>query len=273
MQPGRLSIRLATTSGIIATYKLPSDSVTRCKHIRWSRLDLHTYSASQVGEDDWLGTRQEPVRRILLSDDDNIRVYDPANPTWKATITSAASNLGAIADVAFGFSADEVLVFSDFGVKLTIWSLVTSRGVEVRDPKYGVACYSHRPKTGHLALLTRTTAQDMMILLKPTSHEVLKSVELGTVDAQEILWSRDGRWIAISDAASVGHKVFIYTADGQLLRIWAGKTGPEVQLGVKSLAWTDEALVIGDCNDDVTLLKMNTVRPPWIENSTSLMPI
>lgn len=200
------------------------------------------------------------MRRILLADDDSVRVYDPADPKWKATITSASSNLGTIAHVAFGFSPAEILVFSDFGVKLTIWSLVTSRGVEIRDPKYSVACYSYRPKCGHLALLTRSMAQDVMVLLKPTSHEILKSVELGTVDAQEVLWSKDGKWIAVSDIASAGLKVLIFTADGQLFRTWTSAIGHEVQLGVKSLAFTDNALIIGDYNDKITLLRAITVR-------------
>ena len=142
--------------------------------------------------------------------------------------------------------------------------------MEIRDPKHSIACYSYRPKTGHLALLTRTVAQDVMILLKPASHEVLKSVELGTVDAQEVLWSKDGKWIAVSDAASTGHKVFIYTADGQLFRTWTGKTGPEVQLGIKSMAWTDNALVIGDYHNDTTFLKKDTVRHHGFESRTSL---
>lgn len=132
--------------------------------------------------------------------------------------------------------------------------------MEIRDPKYGISCYDFRPKSGHLALLTRATTQDVMLLLKPTTNEVMRSVELGTVDAQEISWSKDGKWIAVIDAASAGHKILIYTADGQLFRTWAGKTGPVIQLGIKSLAWTEAALVVGDYNDEVTLLKKDTVR-------------
>ena len=259
VQPGRLVIRSATTSTVLTTYRIPHDAIHRCKHIRWSRPESLVESASQLKEEEWLGTKNEPVRRILLSDDDNIRVYDPANIGWKATISSASSNLGVIANVAFGFSPNEVLVFSEFGVKLTIWSLVTSRGVEIRDPKYNVACYSYRPKTGHLALLTRGGVQDMMLILKRESYEVLRSVELGTVDAQIIQWSTDGRWIAVCDAASAGYKVLNYTADGQLFKTWTRERGSDVQLGVKSIRWMKEALAIGDYNDEVILLKKDTV--------------
>lgn len=259
VQPGRLVIYSALSSKIITTYRLPQDAMIRCKHMRWSRLKSIPESTPASGEEDWLGTTTEPALRILLSDKHNIRVYDPSNPSWKATITSASANLGTIADVTFGFSYDEVLVFSQFGLKLTIWSLATSRGVEIRDPKYSVECYSFRPKTGHLALLTRGGAQDMMLILKPRTHELLRSVELSTVDAQEVAWSPDGRWIAVSDAAGVGYKVLIYTADGQLFKTWIREREPEVQLGVKSMMWIKDALAVGDYNDGVVFLKKDTV--------------
>ena len=231
----------------------------RCKHLHWSRSESAPACASHSAKEDWLGTTPEPSRRILLSDNDNVRVYDPSNPGWKATITSASANLGTIAGVVFGFSHDDVLVFSEFGLKLTIWSLLTSRGVEIKDPKYSAACYSFRPRSGHLALLTRGGAQDVMMILKPSTHEVLRTVELSTVDAQEVAWSTDGIWIAVSDAAGVGYKVLIYTADGQLFKTWAREREPDVQLGVKSITWMKGALAIGDYNDEVLFLKKDTV--------------
>ena len=99
------------------------------------------------------------------------------------------------------------------------------------------------------------------MILNPGSHEVVRSVELGTVDAQEVVWSGDGRWIAVRDAASAGHKVLIYTADGQLFKTWCGEMGSEIGLGVKCLQWNHltGALTIGDYNDGVTFLRNETV--------------
>ena len=221
------------------SWSITQDFVTKCLLIRWHCTG----------------------RRILLADGQNVRIFDVDDPKWKACIEGAASNLGQLSDVAFGHSADEVLVFSDFGVKITIWSLVTSRGVEVRDPKYGQRCYGVRPKTGHLAFLTRPAAQDVLMLLEPSSHEVVKSVELSTVDAQEVSWSHDGNWIAVRDAASLGHKVQMHTADGHLFRTFSGmKDAAEVDLGVKSMVWSPTgSLILGDYNGRVVLLCRKTV--------------
>lgn len=200
----------------------------------------------------------------MVADDDAVRIYDINDPTWHAVIDKAASNLGRIAEVAFGQTKNEVLVFSDFGVKLTIWSLLTSRGVEIRDPKHLAKCYHHRPKTGHLAILTRPAAQDVLMLLQPKSHELVNSVEMLTIDAQEVAWSPDGNWLAVRDAASSGYKVLIYTADGHLYKTISNSgSDVDISLGVKCMHWSPFAgtLAIGDNNGTITIFSKNNVSP------------
>ena len=198
----------------------------------------------------------------MIADDDSVRVYDINDSKWCAAVERASGNFGQIADVSFGHTANELLVFSDFGIKLVIWSLVTSRGVEIRDPKYMARCYAYRPKTGHLAILTRPAAQDTLMLLNPGTHSLIKSFDIPSVDAQEIAWSPDGRWLIIRDAASSGHKMLIYTADGHLFRTYLGaETDDEIGLGIKGFLWESLSgvLAIGDYNDTVTILSRNTV--------------
>ena len=187
-------------------------------------------------------------------------------------IDKAASNLGKIAEVAFGQTKDEILVFSDFGVKLTIWSLLTSRGVEIRDPKYLVKCYHHRPRKGHLAVLTRPAAQDVLMLLQPGSHELVKSVEMPTIDAQEVAWSPDGNWLATRDTASSGYKVLIYTADGHLYKTVSNSVSDvDISLGVKCMQWSPFAgtLAIGDNNDTITIFSKNIVSLSFRGNAST----
>ena len=204
--------------------------------------------------------QQEPRGRILLADDDAVRIYDIHDPTWHATIEKAAGAYGRIVEVAFGHTADEVVVLSDFGVKLTIWSLLTSRGVEIRDPKHLAKCYHNRPRKGHLAILTRPATHDILMLLEPRSHELVRSVEMPTIDAHEVTWSSDGNWIAIMDTASSGYKVLIYTADGNLYKTISDcATNIDISLGVKSMQWNPSTgtLAIGDNNDSVTIFSKN----------------
>lgn len=237
---------------------MPQDVVDQCKHIKWFHGGHGHDREEEQGHED-LSTE---ARRILLADDYTVRVYDVSDHDWQATINGSLSNLGIIANVAFGHSTNDVLVFSDFGVKVTIWSLITSRGIEIRDPKYSVSCYDYRPRTGHLAIVTRAAAQDVMMILRPGSSEVVNSVELLTTDAQAIQWDYNGHWIAIRDAASSGDKVLIYTADGHHFRTCTGsKQENDIGLGIKSVSFSPNGMLLaGDYKGTVTVFAKNTVR-------------
>ena len=251
------------TSEHVRTIPLPPEFIARCRFIRWSRWDSLTEEAIQKRGNN---EKQSQCNRILLADDDTVRVYDINDLSWSALIERAACNLGRIADVTFGYHPNECLVFSDFGVKLTIWSLTTSRGVEIKDPKYTIPCYSFRARTGHMAILARPAAQDTLMLLSPSKHELIMSVELPTVDAQEVSWSLDGCWLAIRDAANNGHKVLIYTADGQLFKTYSGVVDDvSIGLGLKRMAWnpSNRGLLLGDYSDNVTILSKDTVIITW----------
>ena len=216
-------------------------------------------------------------RRILVTDVQSVKIFDVDEPKWKASIDGAASNLGPISDVSFGHDFDDILICSGFGVKLTRWSLATSRGAEIKNPKIGDKNHDGRPRTGHLAVLTRPAAQDILMLMKPDLQEVIKSVELSTVDAQEVKWSRDGNWIAVRDASSMGHKVQIYTADGHLFKTFSGfEDSLDVDLGIKSMTWNPAGtLILGDYNGRVVLLRKSTVSASLtnVENYDLYYPV
>ena len=260
LQQSRLIISSSHSREVVRTFPLPQDFVSRCRFLRWYRINGPTTDATKEQGNG----RLEQPGRILLADDDTIRIYDVKDPTWHVVIDKAASNFGRISDVAFGYITDEVVVVSDFGVKLTIWSLLTSRGVEIRDPKYLAMCYHHRPRTGHLAVLTRSVAQDVLMLLQPGSHELVNSVEMPTIDAQEVAWNPDGNWLAVRDTASSGYKILIYTADGHLYKtILSSGNDLDISLGVKCMQWIPSAatLAIGDHNGSIAIFSKNNVSP------------
>ena len=214
--------------------------------------------------------------RLLVTNDNSVHAFSSDDANWKAVINTSASTAGGIANVAFGANEDEVVVFSDFGVKATIWSLLTSRGVEIRDPKPISKCHAYRPTTRHLAILVRESAHDNLLLLAPSTYEVLENVELPTVDAQGLVWSPDSQWLAIWENASAGYKLFVYTADGNLFKSYVGgQTTDNVGLGIKSVTWSPRGdhLAIGDYEDRITFLDSKTVRVEYrlVEISLTLV--
>ncbi|KAF6231762.1 hypothetical protein HO173_010064 [Letharia columbiana] len=260
LQQSRLIISSSRNREVIRKFPLPQDFVSRCRFLRW----CGTNNLAKDATKEQGNGHCEQTGQILLADDDAVRIYNVNDPAWLAVIDKAASNLGRIAEVIFGHTKDEIVVVSDFGVKLTIWSLLTSRGVEIRHPKCLVKCFHHRPRTGHLAILTRPAAQDVLMLLQPKSHDLVKSVEMPTIDAQEVAWSPDGSWLATRDTASTGYKVLIYTADGHLYKTISNSlNGVDISLGVKCMQWSPSAgtLAIGDNNDSITIFSKNNFSP------------
>lgn len=118
-------------------------------------------------------------------------------------------------------------MFSDFGLKLSIFNLVTQRSVDINSPKFynaGVAAkgFSYRPVTSNLALLTRSDGKDVISIHAKDTLDVTRSWWPDTIDAQGICWSADGRWLVVWESASQGHKILVYTADGHLFKTWNG---------------------------------------------------
>lgn len=256
----RLVVRSSTKSTILHSFPLPRDLTSTWRFLQWSGQ-----SGAKAGIEDRIqinGKSPSISSRVLLANGDTVLIWDIGDSQWSAVINGATSNLGDIGRVCFGFTANEILVFSCFGVKVTIWSLTTSRGFAIRDPKSLPTCHDYRPRTGHLAILTRDGAHDTLILLAPGTYELIRSVDLTTVDAQGVKWSPDGQWLVVWDAASMGCKVSMYTPDGHLFRTYSGSQDADnIGMGAKTLKWSplNSTLNIGGLDQSIVLLQRNTV--------------
>ncbi|MCJ1283050.1 hypothetical protein MMC26_002377 [Xylographa opegraphella] len=195
--------------------------------------------------------------RILLADDETVHIFDLSDPKWQATVTGGSGHTGKIANVEFGFTKDEVIVFSDFGLKVTIWSLLINRGVEVRDPKGPSHGHSFRPNSGHLAILVRENVRDVSMVLSPVTRRLENSFPLTTIDAQGLEWSPDGNWLIAWEAASAGFHILVYTADGCLFKNYLGGHGPDTpMLGTRTVKWDSSGkfLAAKDHDNQIHLL-------------------
>ncbi|KAF2469850.1 uncharacterized protein BDR25DRAFT_288278 [Lindgomyces ingoldianus] len=284
----RLHIRSLTSLEIIRSIPLPSSHDLRNSRLCWSPPTTSTCGS---------GIATPPRRglalrsnRILIADDETTRVYDVRDDKWNAVISNGSGGMGKNVHVEFGASEDEVVVFSDFQSKITVWCLRSGRTVEIKDPKYSsgrgwgyrpcgevVGSEEGRGKSGVLAVLCRNSGQDVMILLAPRTYKVLKRVELRTVDAQGLKWSGDGSWVAIWDSSGSGYHLHIYTADGHLYRTIQRETQMlssefDIEgLGIKTVDWLpgNEFLAIGGWDRRVRMLSTRTFAPALFLDHTA----
>ncbi|KAF2756931.1 WD40 repeat-like protein [Pseudovirgaria hyperparasitica] len=256
---GRLQIRSTNSLEVIHNFVVPQDGNSRFLCLRWSPK-----------------TKDRPSsNRILVADEDNVRVWDLRDRKWNGTINNGSAGMGKVVNADFGRTETEVVVFSDFASKVTVWSLSHGRTVEIKDPKFVTARgYGYRPKTSEFTVLSRPNAQDTVTLHAPQTYFVIKTITLNTVDAQGMKWSPDGKWLAVWDTPSVGHRVYIYTADGHLYRMYGGAPEGDLEgLGARSVDWSPRGdyLAISGYDKRVTLLNARTFSPVIVlEHTTSI---
>ncbi|KAF3309700.1 hypothetical protein TWF173_010680 [Orbilia oligospora] len=250
IQGSCLVLQDASTGEVKRTTQL-SNEVSTINFLKWSSppLSLPVVEGDENKSNVLPSTSPSPSR-ILVADDQVIEVFDAHDEDWKATLNPG---FGGIKYVDFAADADEVLVLSEFGLKVTIWSLKANFHVDLQHPKFGAKGFGYRPGTNHFALLTRPVAHDMLNLYSPESYTPIKSIELPTIDAQALKWSPNGRWIAILESASAGYRVLLYTANGHMFRT---HEQPCVGLGLRTMEWSSDGdfLVLGGYDGSVIFL-------------------
>ncbi|KAF2396302.1 WD40 repeat-like protein [Trichodelitschia bisporula] len=201
---------------------------------------------------------------ILIASATEAHTYSLPDPSFTSTISNGTGSMGPLVHAHFGPDPSSLLLYSDFSSRVVAWSLPSGRSVEIRDPKFASSRGSGFAPDGTFALLGRHGATDVLSLHTPASYALLRAVPLQSVDAQGLTWSRDGRWLAVWEAPGVGFRVYVYTAGGELYRIFSGETGEEwVGLGVRSVEWAPGGayFAVGGWDGRVTLLNTRTFSP------------
>ncbi|PTB46950.1 uncharacterized protein TrAFT101_003614 [Trichoderma asperellum] len=211
--------------------------------------------------------------KFLVSTADQLDVFSALRGSeFHATVRNYSSISGKPSFLQFGARDAEVLIWSASGLKLVVLDVCSSGVVEISSPKFHQAAsasrgVSLRPGTGHLALLARSGGKDVVSLHRPADRQVLKSWCPETLDAQGLEWTPDGRWLLLWESAAQGHRLLLYTADGQHFRTITASNllkGPDadLELGIKTcqLSPNAELCVIGDYSRDVAILHTQSWR-------------
>ncbi|CAI6336619.1 unnamed protein product [Periconia digitata] len=288
----RLQIRSLATFEIVRNIALPPSHDLRNSTLAWSP-PAHVPASNSRSTSASTPPRRSRSRaplltshRFLVADDDTIRVYDLRDDKWNAVVSNGSGSMGKNVHVEFGRDENEILVWSAFTSRLVRWCLITGKSIEVRDPKFEGKMgrgWGYRPRRENdgcvdrkgngkgnvMAVLCRSSGQDILLLLTLPTYAVLKKVDLPTTDAQGLKWSRDGRWLAIWDSAASGYFLHIYTADGHFYRTITREPSVEHNewgvegLGIKSVEWVpgNEWLAVGGWDRRVRILSTRTFTP------------
>ncbi|KAF9695514.1 hypothetical protein EKO04_006532 [Ascochyta lentis] len=287
---GRLQIRCLTTFEIQRSIGIPASVDVKTSRIAWSPpvAPAHTSLSASTSS---RRTPRSISNRVLIHDDNTTRVHDLRDDKWNAVVNNGSGGMGKNVHVDFGADEEEVIAWSDFSACAKVWNLRSGRTIEIRDPKFpgkDGRGWGFRPsdseragRGGAMAMLCRTSGMDVLMLLAPRTYALINRVELPTIDAAGLKWSRDGRWIAIWDAPSTGYNLCIYTADGHLYRTITREPSNDARewgvegLGIKSVEWVPGAewLAVGGWDRRVRILSTRTFAPVVFLDHTAVIDV
>ncbi|KAM0559649.1 hypothetical protein ACHAPJ_004173 [Fusarium lateritium] len=241
-----ISVRSTNSLSITHVVKLPPDLTTPVSTLVWAP------SSS----------------RILVASADQIHVFSIVDSSFRATIRNPVAGGGKQALVQFGAYDDEVFACTAFGLKFSIFDLSTSKAIEISNPKFYLPSsasrgYSIRPHTSHFAILTRTSGRDAVSIHHPKTRQVLRSWFPETIDAYGLTWTPDGKWLLLWDSPAHGHKLLLYTPDGQFFRSIeassiAGGQDADLETGIKHCSLSPDASFCAVGDGSRTMCVLNT---------------
>lgn len=219
-------------------------------------------------------------KRVLLYSGQSIEVLNIDDESDRIRLDNGSGGLGRFVSADF-VGSDYLFTTWEFG-RAKLWNLHSGKGHEVGDLKTRSEGrnWASRPNDDAspqaMALLSRPQAQDQLAIHFPSIDKTLDPVLLNTVDARNLSWSPDGRWIGVLDTAHAHPGVLILTPDGQPFRSVPAATQDSdeaLELGVKAITWSADShvLAISRYDSKITLLNTKTFAPlAVIEHTTTI---
>ncbi|KIK70863.1 hypothetical protein GYMLUDRAFT_974661 [Collybiopsis luxurians FD-317 M1] len=243
----RLIVRRSETFQISRTWLLHSDSATKpisksprphleeghltISHIGWSCDSEYILAASAKGG---------VVQVFKLRDED-----------WRARIDCGAEGL---VKAIWAPDGRTILCFSQWGLRVTVWSLVTGSSTYIQFPLYPDKGYAFRADGRYFALAERHKSKDTLGLYDASdAYKLVRHFPLPTSSLASFSLSPSGNHIAVWEGP-LEYKLYILTLAGHCLKKFAPE--PEPVLGIRTVAWHPSGvfLAVAGWDDKVYIL-------------------
>lgn len=206
----RLVVRDAETLAVVSM----SNCVDTIQHVAWSRDNDHVMAACY---------KRGVVQLFSVSDDG-----------WTCKIDEGPAGC---AHARWSPSGAQVVTVADFGVRLSVWSLLDSSCIYVKAPKFEDGRgLDFSPDGRFLAMAERKGCKDAISVVDCESWVVASRFETATNDLQDAKWSPDSTSLAVRDSA-LDNALYLYSPDGRMLHRYAPNNQPRA-MGFKRLEWS-----------------------------------
>ncbi|KZP10515.1 WD repeat-containing protein 8 [Athelia psychrophila] len=238
----RLIVRRADSFQITRTWLLdppkPRDPIHPISHIGWSCDSEYLLAAC--------------AKRGV------VRVFKLREEHWAARIDAGTEGL-----VRAEWAPDgrHILCFSEWGLRVTVWSLVTGGATYIQFPIHPERGYAFRADGRYFILAERHKSKDTLgVYDTADGYKLARHFPLPTASLAHLALSPTGNHLAVWEGP-LEYKLTILTLAGALLATFT--PAPDPGFGVRAVAWhpSGALLAVGGWDDTIHILDSLTWGP------------
>ncbi|GJE94941.1 WD40 repeat domain-containing protein [Phanerochaete sordida] len=187
-----------------------------------------------------------------------VEVFKLRDETWNARIDCGAEGLARAEWAPDGRS---ILCFSDWGLRVTIWSLLTGTATHIQFPIHPDRGYAFSRNGKYFMLGERHKSKDTLGVYDTSqSYRLVRHFPLPSSSLASMSLSPAGNVLAVWEGP-LEYKVYIVTIAGDLLGTFSPE--PDRGLGVRSVAWHPSGtyLAVSGWYDKIYILENLTWGP------------
>ncbi|MCQ2821572.1 MAG: WD40 repeat domain-containing protein [archaeon] len=178
-----------------------------------------------------------------------------ANDEWFCTINESQSGV-----IYSRWTPDsrKVLIFNDFSVRMSIWSLIDKSTVYINSPKFPDKGISFSSNGYFMALAERDKSKDYIGIYFIGDWSLVSHFATDTSDLSDIAWSKDDTSIVVWES-ELESKQYVYSPTGNLLASYEPYQGA---LGIKSFKFSPNGLnlAVGYYDNNMRIFNSKTWR-------------
>ncbi|KAI0808176.1 YVTN repeat-like/Quino protein amine dehydrogenase [Fomes fomentarius] len=185
-------------------------------------------------------------------------VYKLRDEEWSAKIEAGSEGL---VKAEWAPDGRTVLCFSEWGLRVTIWSLVTGAAIYVQYPIHPDRGYAFRKDSRYFVLAERHKSKDTLgVYDAHEAYRLVRHFPLPTSSLSSVSMSPTGNYIAIWEGP-LEYKLYVVTLAGTVVCTFSPE--PDPGFGIRAVSWHPSGmyLAVAGADDKVHILESLTWNP------------